>query len=246
MKKYILLSVMMTLAGHGFSQNDMMKKHYLKIYNQALMYNDAVAAINALHGYIAEDNSLAYKDTLSMLYFNTKSYYSALLLAEEVSKASPANTDAMARAAECYDLLGDPKTSVGLYEQVVPKTKNPYHIYKMAVGQYQLKRIAECETSAKAVMADTNSKKIGVAFTMADGSQQAVPVYAAAANLLGVLQMETKNYPVAINYFKQATAAFPEFAGAKENLKICEEKTLKNKPVLKGLSTKPPAGKPKG
>jgi tetratricopeptide (TPR) repeat protein len=219
---------------------DAMKKHYLKIYNQGLNYNDANAAINALHGYLAIDSNINYKDTLSMLYFGTKSYLSSLLLSEEVYKAVPANAEAMARAAECYDQLGDPKTAVSLYEQVVPKTKNPFHIYKLAVGQYQMKRTMECEASAKAAMADTSSKKIGVPFVSEDGSQQAVPVYAAAANLLGVLQMDVKNYVVAKQFFNQALTSFPQFAGAKQNLEVCD-KNLKGgiKPPAK------PAVKPK-
>jgi len=147
----------------------------------------------------------------------------------------------MARAAECYDELGDPKTAVGLYEQVVPKTKNPYHIYKLAVGQYQLKRILECEASAMAVLMDTTSKKIGVVFNSLDGSQQAVPVDAATANLMGVMKMDAKNYAGAKADFQKALALFEKFAGAKGNLEICEKN-------LKG-GTKPPAKpaeKPKG
>lgn len=220
---------------------DGMKRHYLKIYDNALIYNDARAAINALHGYIALDSGAAYKDTLSMLYFSTKAYVSALILAEEVYKKVPGNTEAMARAAECYDELGDPKTAVGLFEQVVPKTRNPYHIYKMAVGQYQLKRTLECEASARAVLADTSSKKIGVSFTSIDGSQQAVPVSAAAANLLGVLKMDAKNYAGAKVDFQEALKMFPDFAGAKQNLEACDK-------ALKG-GTKVPAktpAKPKG
>ena len=216
-----------------------MKKHYLKIYSQAINYSDLNTAINALHGYIAVDNGMIYKDTLSMLYFNAKSYVSSLLLAEEVYKSTPANVDAMARAAECYDELGDPKTAVGLYEQVVPKTKSPYHIYKMAVGQYQLKRTLEAEASARVVIADTSSKKLGVLFTSVDGSQQAVPLNAAASNLLGVLKMDAKNFAGAKADFQQALTFFPQFAGAKGNLDVCE-KNLKTgtKPAVK-TPTKP-------
>jgi tetratricopeptide (TPR) repeat protein len=242
MKKIVpFLFCCFTLSVASAQNDDAMKKHYLKIYNQGLNYNDASAAINALHGYLAIDSNVVYKDTLSMLYFSAKSYYSSLLLSEEVYKAMPANAEAMARAAECYDQLGDPKTAVSLYEQVVPKTKNPYHIYKLAVGQYQMKRTLECEVSARAAMADTTSKKIGVPFVSENGAQQAVPVYAAAANLLGVLQMDAKNYTAAKQFFSQALTAFPQFAGAKENLTVCEKN-------LKG-GTKPPAkpaAKPKG
>lgn len=237
MKKVVpFLFCLFTLSVLQAQDGDAMKKHYLKVYNQGLLYNDANTAISALHGYLAIDSIVSYKDTLSMLYFGTKNYYSALLLSEEVYKAAPANADAMARAAECYDQLGDPKTSVGLYEQVIPKTKNPYHVYKMAVGQYQLKRTMECELSARTAMADTTSKKIGVGFTNGDGSQQAVPVYAASANLLGVLQMDAMNYAGAKTFFAEALKAFPQFEGAKQNLDACETK-------LKG-GTKPPAKPP--
>lgn len=242
MKKFVPFLIFLCLANAGSAQDtEVLKKHYLKVYSQALTYNDVNAAINSLHGYLAVDNSLSYKDTLSMLYFTTKSYYSALLLAEEVYKADANNMLAMARAAECYDLLGDPKTATGLFEQVVPKTKNPYHIYKLAVCQYQLKRTAECEASAKFVLADTSSKRIGVGFTMMDGAQQTIPVNAAAANLLGVLKMDAKNFTGAKADFQQALALFPQFGGAKENLEACEKS-------LKGTSKTPvktPANKPK-
>jgi tetratricopeptide (TPR) repeat protein len=242
MKKWIpLFFGVLIVSGAAAQDSTAFKKHYLKVYSQALSYNDANAAINALHNYIAASNSIAYRDTLSMLYFNVKSYYSSLLLAEEVYKASPENVIAMARAAECYDELGDPKTATGLYEQVVPKTKNPYHIYKLGVCQYQLKRTAESEASARAALADTSSKKIGVNFTMADGSQQAVPVDAAAANLLGVLKMDAKNFAGAKTDFQQALKLFPDFAGAKGNLDVCDKN-------LKGGAKTPakPPTKPKG
>jgi tetratricopeptide (TPR) repeat protein len=243
MRKLVPFVLFMTacIITHAQDMN-VMKKHYLKIYNQALTYNDVNAATNALHGYLAIDSNIVYKDTLSMLYFNAKSYYSSLILAEEVYKAQPGNYDAMARAAECYDELGDPKTAVGLYEQVVPKTKSPYHVYRLAVGQYQLKRIGEAETSARIVIADTNSKKVGVAFNMGDGSQQAVSANAAAANLLGVIQMDAKNYAQAKTFFNQALTMYPQFAGAKQNLEACERN-------IKGggkVPAKAPANKPKG
>jgi tetratricopeptide (TPR) repeat protein len=242
MKKILSILLGATISAAGYSQDaDALKKHYVKVYNQAITYNDVAAAINGLHGYLAVDNSMAYKDTLSMLYFSTKSYYSALLLAEEVYKADANNMLAMARAAECYDQLGDPKTATTLLEQVVPKTKNPYHIYKLATAQYQLKRVAESEMSARAVMADTSSKRIGVNFTMVNGEQQAVPINAASANLLGVIKMDAKNYTGAKADFQQALVLFPQFAGAKQNLEVCEKN-------LKGTvktPAKPAGNKPK-
>jgi len=242
MKKWLpVLFVVMIVSGAAAQDSIALRKHYLKVYRQALNYNDANAAINALQGYIATDNSIPYKDTLSMLYFNIKLYYSSLLLSEEVYKTAPENVNAMARAAECYDELGDPKTAIELYEKVVPKTKSPYQIYKLGICQYQLKRTTECELSAKAALADTSSKRIPVVFTMADGSQQTVPVDAAAANLLGVLKMDAKNFAGAKTDFQQALKLYPDFAGAKGNLDVCDKN-------LKGTSKTPAKTptKPKG
>ncbi len=225
MKKKIfsLLTALLVFCGAIAQDSTTLKKHYLKVYNQSLSYNDATTAINALQGYIAIDDGVAYRDTLSMLYFTTRNYYSALLLSEEVFKAVPANVDAMARAAECYDELGNPETATRLFEQVVPVTRNPYHLYKLAVCQYQLKRIAETERSARSVIADTSSKNYRVAFTSIDGSQQAVPVNAAAANLIGVLRMDEKKYAEAKKIFQDALVMFPDFAGAKGNLAVCDK-----------------------
>jgi tetratricopeptide (TPR) repeat protein len=239
MKKiFIYLVCISFVTGVSAQDNEALSKHYLTVYRQAINYNDANAAINALHNYIAINNSIAYKDTLSILYFTTKSYYSSLLIGEEVNKAAPDNLDAMARTAECYDELGDPKTAAGLYEKVLPKTKNPYQYYRLAICQFQLKRIVESEASAKTALADTSSKSIGVKFTQMGGIEQMVPVNAAAANLLGVLKMNNKDFTGALVNFKQALTLYPDFAGAKDNLVMCE-KNMKKAPV------KSPA-KPKG
>ncbi len=243
MKKILISCVCLWLVTYTNAQdNEAMKKHYLKIYNQAINYNDLNTAINAVHGYLAIENDLVYKDTLSMLYFNAKSYVSSLVLAEEVYKSNPANVDAMARAAECYSEVGDPKSAFALYEQVVPKTKSPYHTYKMAVCQYQLKKTAEAEASARMVMSDTTSGKLGVLFNSLDGSQQAVPLNAAAANLLGVVKMDAGNFTGAKADFQQALTLFPQFVGAKANFDICEKNIQDGK---KTPSTSKPPPKPK-
>lgn len=219
MKKITLFLVMLSFAMYSNAQDgDALKKHYLKTYEQSLSYNDVPSAIGALQGYLAIDKSNNYLDTLSMLYFSMKNYYSALLSSEEVYKSNPQNVEAMARAASCYDELGDPKTAVGLFEKVVPATKSPYYAYKLAVCQYQIKRTAESEASAKLVLNDTSSVRIGVPFTTITGQQQNVSVAAAATNLLGVIKLDAKNYTEAKKYFEQALVLFPDFIGAKDNI----------------------------
>ncbi|MEO6610685.1 MAG: CDC27 family protein [Chitinophagaceae bacterium] len=225
MKKMLLfLFVMGFSVGVKAQDSAAMKKHYLKMYRQGLVYTDLNTGIYALQGYLAIDNNIQYRDTLSMLYYATKNYYSSMLLGKEVYEAMPDNLEAIARTAECYDEMGDPRTAVNLFEKVVPKTKNPYQIYKMAVCLYQLKRTAEAETSARAVLADTSSKKIGINFTSADGAEQAVSLNAAAANLMGVIKMDAGNYTGAKADFQKALSLYPQFTGARQNLDACEKK----------------------
>src|SRR5690606_36521071 len=94
MKKIIYLFVISCfLNSSAKSQttfNEELKKHYLNVYHQSVLYNDAKTAIGALHGYISlENKNIPYKDTLSMLYFATQSYYTALILSQEVLKEDP-------------------------------------------------------------------------------------------------------------------------------------------------------------
>lgn len=214
--------------------NDSLKKHYLKVYNQAVRYNDVATAVSALHGYLATDNSLKYRDTLSMLYFTTGSYYSSLLLAQEVSDGDPSNSLAMARVAECYQHLGDPKKAIDAYEKVVPVLKDPYYYYQLASSQYTLKRLGECEANLQRVIADSNSKRVAVNFALGDGRSQQVPANAAAYNFLGIIKMEANDLATSKKNLELAVAAYPEFVGAKQNLELCETK-------LKGGKTAPPS-----
>ncbi|MFN9711253.1 MAG: tetratricopeptide repeat protein [Bacteroidota bacterium] len=228
-KKIILTAFFYCLSFYLFAQKDSLLNHHLKVYRNALKYNDPTMAMSALHGVIAIDSNSVYKDTLSMLYFARKSYYSALVLAEEVVRKDQSKLEAFGRAAECYQMLGEFKTAIQYYEQISAITKNPYYYYQLAVSQYSLKRMGESEENCKKVMTDTISAKIGVAFMNSDGSEQAVPVHTAAKNLLGVIQMDAKNYAEAARLFKEALTLFPQFAGASENLKAAEGAVVKEK-----------------
>lgn len=225
MKKLITILLLSLIHLYAASQTTAdLGNHFLKVYRQAMKYNDANTAISALHNYIVTDNNIQFKDTLSMLYFSSKSYYSSLLLAEEVRKAFPENINVIARAAECFEELGDSKSAASLYEKVIAKTKNPYATYKLAICQYQLNLLVESEVSARAVLADTSSSKHGVNFTVKDGSTQVVSTQAAAANLIGVLRMGAKKFSEAKAAFELALKLYPAFTGAKENLDICTKR----------------------
>jgi tetratricopeptide (TPR) repeat protein len=214
------------------------RQHYLDLYKRALKYNDSRTAITALNGYLTLGDDVAYKDTLGYIYYLAGDYYSSLLLTKEVTDAQPENNNALERLASCYNQLGDLKACVETYEKLIPKTKNPYHHYQLAVAQYQLKRIAECNQNLQVAIADTSSKRIPVAFTVAEGQVQNVPVMAASYNMLGVIQMDVKNYADARKLINKAIEVYPDFVGARQNLAALDKISKGG-----GQGTKPPKGR---
>lgn len=245
MKSLLLLIVLSCFSVSVFSQaggSNPSRQHYIDLYKRALKYNDTRTAITALNGYLTYGDDIAYMDTLGYIYYLAGDYYSSLLLTKEVTEAKPDNLNALERLASCYNQLGDLKACVDSYEKLTPKTKNPYHHYQLAVAQYQLKRIAECSQNLQMAIADTSSRRIPVAFTVTEGQVQNVPVMAAAYNMLGVIQMDAKNYAEARKLMNKAVEIFPDFVGAKQNIAAVDNISKGGgKPGVK--PPRPPKGK---
>ena len=239
MKKVLSLALIIVIANAAYSQvsvGDSLKKHYMNTYEQALKYNDLPLAINSLNNAIVEmpaTQSLVYKDTLSMLYFSNKAYLQSFVLAQEVYKADPNNINALARMGDCYQAGADYKNAAAAFEKVAPALKSPFYYYQLAVCQYSLKNVTESQANADKALADTNSNKIPVIFTLPNGNEQQVPLSSAALNLKGVIMMEAKNYEKAKEYFQSALKIYPNFLGAQQNL-IASDKNAKGiKPTVK-------------
>ena len=241
MKKMITMALVLVLAQTAYPQgsfSESLKKHYLAVYENSLNYNDLPLAINALNNALVEmsgPESLLYKDTLSILYFNNKSYLPSYMLAQEVYKANPGNYNALGRIGECYQADADYKNAAASFEKAAPALKSPYYYYQLAVCQYSLKMANDCVASADKALADTNSSKIAAVFTMPNGYAQQVPVSCAALNLKAVVQMDMKNYTKAKELLVLALKIYPDFQGAQQNVAACDNS-------LKGTK---PTGKPK-
>jgi len=243
MKKTLTLALVLALSYTAYPQgafSDSLKKHYLNLYENALNYNDLPLAISAVNNALVEmsgSQSLLYKDTLSILYFNNKSYLPSYMLAQEVYKADPTNYNALGRIGECLQTDADYKGAAEAFEKVAPAMKSPYYFYQLAVCQYSLKKSSECLMNADKALADTNSNKIAAVFTMPNGYAQQVPVSCAALNLKAVVMMDQKNYVKAKELLQQALKIYPDFQGAQQNLVNCDN-------AAKGKQSGKP--KPKG
>ena len=239
MKKIVsvaLFGVIAITANSQVSVKESLKQHYMNTYEQALKLNDLELAINSLNNALVEmpaEQSMLYKDTLSMLYFSNKAYLPSFILAQEVYKADPKNISALARTGDCYQAGADYKNAVAAFEIVAPALKSPYYYYQLAVCQYSLKSSLESQVNADKAMADTNSNKIPVIFTLPNGQEQQVPLSAAAYNLKGVIMMDDKNFVKAKEYFQSALKIYPNFQGVQQNMITCEKNSKGIKPAVK-------------
>jgi tetratricopeptide (TPR) repeat protein len=233
MKTFLTVVILISAVVNATAQQSLLtKQHYLNVYQRGLKYNDVRTAIAGLNGYLSLGEEATYKDTLGLLYFVNKEYFSALIISQETFDADKNNLQALERIATCYSELGDVKSSVEKYETLTKATKKPYHFYQLALGQYQLKRIAECKQSLQAVITDTASKNTAIIFNTANNENQTVPALAAGYNMLGVLEMDVKNLDAAKAMFSKALAVYPNFVGAAQNKQLVEKPT-KTKPVSK-------------
>ena len=245
MKKTIILALVVLITYTAYPQasvSESLKKHYFVLYEQALKYNDLPLAIISLNSVLIEmpegPESLKYKDTLSILYFNNRMYLASFLLAEEVYKTDPKNYAALGRMGECYQADNDFKSAADAFEKAAPALKSPFYYYQLAICQYNLKKPEDCLTNTDKVVADTNSRNYSVVFNMPNGYNQQVPLKAAALNLKAVLMMDATKYVKAKEYLAEALKIYPDFQGAQQNVVNCDNS-------LKELKTKGKT-KPKG
>ena len=242
MKKTMISALILLFAYTAYPQgpvNESLKKHYFNLYEQALKYDDLPLAIISLNNVLVEmptgKESMKYKDTLSILYFNNKMYLPSFLLASEVYKADTINYAALGRMGECYQVNNDFKSAADAFEKAAPALKNPFYYYQLAICQYNLKKPDDCLANADKAAADTNSQNYSVVFNMPNSYSQQVPLKAAALNLKAVLFMDIAKYIKAKEYLQQALAIFPNFEGAKQNAVNCDKslKELKTKDKIK-------------
>lgn len=224
------------------SVGDSLRKHYFKLYEEALKYDDLGLAIISLNNVLIEMppgiEKMKYKDTLSILYFNNRSYLASYLLAKEVFEADATNYAAIGRMGECQHANQEFEAAIEAYQKAAAGLNSPFYLYQIAICQYSLRNAKDCRANVEKVIADSASNSAYASFNMPNGSVQQIPLKAAALNLKAVLLMDEFKYKEALAYLNQSVEIFPNFTGARQNILTCEEKIKEA-----GAASKP---KPKG
>jgi tetratricopeptide (TPR) repeat protein len=196
---------------------------YQAVYRQALRYGDLEVATNSIYHILAQEgNTSTWRDTLMQVYYLRGSFVQSLLLAEELLKERSNDPTLLAIHAGSNQQLGRLKEALASYERVYALRKDITDLYQVAALQYQLSRLGECTQSIQMITGSAEADKSMVT-TFFDKQQQRVPVRAAALNLQGVMMLDLNKVTEAHAFFKQAIAAFPDFALAKANLAMVEK-----------------------
>lgn len=213
------------------------------VYKNALKYSDLSVAKTSVYKMMAlnpSDKSL--RDTLLYLYFNGGSFGQSVLLSREILAETPNSTTVLEIKAVSEQNLGLTKEALDSYEKVYSQTGNIFHLYQMAVLQYQLKRYGECNTNIDLLVKNEKSIAEKVNINIGQNETQEVSMKAAALNIKGVMLLEGKRDEEAKAAFNEALVIQPDFELAKNNLSLTQKKS---EPALapKAPVTKKPAGK---
>ena len=191
----------------------------LKIYQNAILFGDYEVARTAVFGLLTRyPNRIDYLDTLVRIYFSSGAYSQALLAASIYLERDPGNMQLMELSAICQGALNNNKESLDIYEKIYARSKSIYHAYQIAVLQYTLKRLGECETTVNVIINDPQAVKEKIRISVDQQNAQEVPLAAAAYNLRGVLQRDLNKTDKAREDFDAALKLFPDFVLAKNNI----------------------------
>jgi tetratricopeptide (TPR) repeat protein len=195
---------------------------YKKVYEMAVKYADMATAVNAAYYILAQNpDDVAWKDTLAGLYFSMQAFPQALQLSSEVLAKQPDNRRMLELQAIAFQAVGDAKSSLEMYEKLHKLTRSLYHLYQIAVLQYGLKRVGECEASLDQIIAAPEAANETINITSGSNARplrRDVKLKAAALNVKGVLFKDKGDKANAKKLFEEALKIEPEFELAKNNM----------------------------
>lgn len=195
-----------------------------RVYQNALKNYDLQTATYALYQMIAlKPEKTELNDSLAILYFAGERYGQAYLVGEQILRNTPNRTDILELVAVSKQNLGMIKEALADYEKLYGQEKSLYYLYQIATLQYQLKRYGECVSSLDQIISNPESAKQKVNIVVQGGSQD-VPMAAAALNVKGICAMELNQEEAAKDNFGKALQLYPEFALAKGNLDMINQK----------------------
>jgi len=227
MKNYIyIVAILITTSIVAQTSNNIeLQQKKIKL---ALSYNDKVAAASAMFSIIAmEGEQSTYKDSLAYMYFNDAKYISSFLVTNDILKNKPDNIELLEINAISIENMGALDKAVEVYSNLLSKTKNNYHAYKLASLQVATKKFVDAYKSIKGADLLEDSGTIKVNFQVNKNYNQNVDLKAAIAYLEGIILLNMNKETDAKLSLMRAVNLFPDFVLAKSKLTTLENSEKK-------------------
>lgn len=222
MKNYIFIVALLVTTSIYAQTTSTIEVQQQKI-KLALSYNDKDAAANAMYSIIAmEGEQSTYKDSLAYLYFNDAKYVSSFLVTNDILKTKPENLELLEINAISVENMGAIDKAIEVYTELLSKTKNNFHAYKLASLQVATNNLLEAYKSIKKADLLEDTGKIKVNFQVNKTYNQSVDLKPAIAYLEGIILLNLKKETEAKLSFMRAVNLFPDFVLAKSKLTTLE------------------------
>jgi tetratricopeptide (TPR) repeat protein len=220
---FLLITVFTTNAStaqEATGKESEIYKRQIKVYQNALKFNDVSVAKNALYNMLAIDPSnSSILDSLAYLYYDYQQYASSLLVARDILAINSNHLPALEIQAVSFEKLGLYDKALSAYESLYLKRNNPYTLYKIGMLQYDLKRHNESKTSLEILLADKAVDELKVVLNeQGSQEQKEIPMKAALHNFQGLNHVELGNKEAAKQSFEAALKLAPDYKMAKDNL----------------------------
>ena len=200
--------------------NDKLHEIQYQIYKKSLKYGDYNTAIHSLYNMMEiNPNDTSLKDSLAIMYYRSGKFANCILVSIDILKTNKNNAPIIEIKAISEQNLGLLKEALNDYERLNALSENVIFLYRIAFLQYKLERYGECKNTIEQLLDNPETDKQGITITMADGSQQIVPLKAVVLNIKGVVYMDMNEVEAAKIYFSEALKIFPDFILAQDNLK---------------------------
>lgn len=222
MKNYLYIAALLITTSIFAQTASSIEMQQQKI-KLALSYNDKAAAANAMYEIIAMEGAQStYKDSLAYMYFNDAKYVSSFLVTNDILKTKPDNLELLEINAISVENMGAIDKAIEVYTELLSKTKNNFHAYKLASLQVATNNLLEAYKSIKKADLLEDTGKIKVNFQVNKNYNQSVDLKPAIAYLEGIILLNLKKETEAKLSFMRAVNLFPDFVLAKSKLTTLE------------------------
>ena len=205
-RKGIVIAVLSLIGVQSFAQaNPDAITLEKKIIDRAKIMNDRSVLISSMYRLVAlEGEQSTYKDSLAYIYYSTRNFTSAFLMADDALKRDPNNQSLIEIKAVSLESIGALDKSLEEYQKLFALSKNNFHGYSVAKLQMALKMNEEAYVTIQEVEKLNDEGKYKVNFNINQNHQQQIELLAGIQYLKGLIEENLDKKTEALASFQKA------------------------------------------